>query len=58
MPRSFLYPRKEPQVSIGYEAEWDFRAGLDDVERRKFLSLPGFELPTLGRPAHSQTLYK
>jgi hypothetical protein len=29
------------------------RAGLDDVEKRKFLTLPGLELRHLGRPARS-----
>jgi hypothetical protein len=39
--------------------EWvGLRAGLDDVERRKFLTLPGLELRPLGRPARSQTLYR
>jgi hypothetical protein len=33
------------------------RTGLDDVERRKFLTLPGLELRTLGRPDGSQSLY-
>jgi hypothetical protein len=33
------------------------RSGLDDVEKRKFLTLPGLELKLLGRPAHSQSLY-
>jgi hypothetical protein len=32
------------------------RAGLDDVEKRKLLTLPGLELRPLGRPAHSQSL--
>jgi hypothetical protein len=36
----------------------DLRAGLDDVEKRKFLTLPGLELRPLGRPAHSQSLYR
>jgi hypothetical protein len=27
------------------------RAGLDDVEKRKFLTLPGLEFRPLGRPA-------
>jgi hypothetical protein len=27
------------------------RAGLDDLEKRKFLTLPGLELRPLGRPA-------
>jgi hypothetical protein len=33
----------------------DPRAGLDDVEKRKFLTLPGLELRSLGRPVHSYT---
>jgi hypothetical protein len=31
----------------------DLRAGLDDLEERKFLTLPGLELRPLGRPARS-----
>jgi hypothetical protein len=34
------------------------RAGLDDMERRKFLPLPGLELRLLGRPARNQLLYR
>jgi hypothetical protein len=34
------------------------RAGLDDVEKRKFFTLPGLELRSLGRPARSQSLYR
>jgi hypothetical protein len=34
------------------------RAGLDHVERRKILPLPGLELRPLGRPAGSQSLYR
>jgi hypothetical protein len=34
------------------------RAGLDDVEKRKFLTIPGLELRPLGRPARSQSLYR
>jgi hypothetical protein len=34
----------------------DPRAGLDDVEKRKYLTLLGLELRCLGRPAHSQSL--
>jgi hypothetical protein len=34
------------------------RAGLDDVEERKFLTLPGLELRSLGHPARSQSLYR
>jgi hypothetical protein len=36
----------------------DPRAGLDDAEKRKFLTLPGLELRPLGRPANSQSLYQ
>jgi hypothetical protein len=33
----------------------DSRAGLDDMEKGKFLILPGLELQPLSRPAHSQS---
>jgi hypothetical protein len=36
----------------------DPKAGLDGVEKRKFLTLPEPELRTLGRPARSQSLYR
>jgi hypothetical protein len=36
----------------------DSRAGLEDVEKRKFLTLPGLELRPLGRPPRSQLLYR
>jgi hypothetical protein len=36
----------------------DLRAGLDGVEKRKFLTLPGLELRPLGSPARSQSLYR
>jgi hypothetical protein len=32
------------------------KAGLDDMEKRKFLTLPGLELGPLDRPARSQFL--
>jgi hypothetical protein len=34
------------------------RAGLDDVEKRKLLLLPGLELRLLGRPTRGQSLYR
>jgi hypothetical protein len=34
------------------------RAGLDDVEKRKFLTLPGLGLRPLGRAARGQSLYR
>jgi hypothetical protein len=36
----------------------DPRPGLDDVEKRKFLTLPGLEFLSFGRPASSQSLYR
>jgi hypothetical protein len=33
-------------------------AGLDDVEKKKFLTLPRLELRPLARPACSQSLYR
>jgi hypothetical protein len=33
-------------------------AGVEAVEKRKFLTLPGLELRPLGRPARSQSLYR
>jgi hypothetical protein len=36
----------------------DPRTALDDVEKRKFLTLPGLELRLLGLPACSQSLYR
>jgi hypothetical protein len=34
------------------------RAGLDNGEKRKFLTLPGLELRPLGHPSRSQSLYR
>jgi hypothetical protein len=34
------------------------RTGLDAVERRKILPLPGLEVRLVGRPARSQSLYR
>jgi hypothetical protein len=34
------------------------RTGLDEVEKRKFLTLSGLELRPLCRPAHKQSLYR
>jgi hypothetical protein len=36
----------------------DPRAGVDDVDKRKSVNLPGYELRPLGRPARSQSLYR
>jgi hypothetical protein len=34
------------------------RAGLNEVEKRKFLTLPGLELRLFGRSARTQSLYR
>jgi hypothetical protein len=34
------------------------RAGLDDMKKWKFLTLPGLELRPLGRPTSSQVMYR
>jgi hypothetical protein len=34
------------------------RAGQDDVEKRKYLTLPELELRPLSRPSLSQSLYR
>jgi hypothetical protein len=39
---------------VGHRAE----ASLDNVEKRKFLILPGLELRPLSRPTRSQALYR
>jgi hypothetical protein len=39
----------------GWVGPW---AGLGDVKKRNFLTLPGLELRPLGRPARSQSLYR
>jgi hypothetical protein len=36
----------------------DPRVGMDDVEKRKFLTLPRLELRPLGRPVRSYSLYR
>jgi hypothetical protein len=36
----------------------DPRAALDNVEKRKFLTLPGLQLRPLGSPSLSQSLYR
>jgi hypothetical protein len=36
----------------------DPRAGLDGVEMRQFLTVPGLEIRPLGHPARSQSLYR
>jgi hypothetical protein len=45
---------RERAPSTHWIGGWvDPRAGLNDVEKKKFLTLPGLELWPLGRPARS-----
>jgi hypothetical protein len=53
-----LPPGKEHLYPLDERGWVDPRAGLDEVMKRKFLTLPGLELRTLGRPARSQSLYR
>jgi hypothetical protein len=51
-PRRFT-PGERPPGTHWIGGRVDLRAGLDDVEKIKFLNLPGLELRPLGRPARS-----
>jgi hypothetical protein len=53
-----LPPGKEPPGTYCVGGWVNPRAGLDHLERRKFLTLPGLELRPLRRPARSQSLYR
>jgi hypothetical protein len=56
---SLFTPRENaPPVPMDRRFGVDPRASLDDVEKRKLLTLPGLELQPLGRPARSQSLYR
>jgi hypothetical protein len=52
-----LQPAEEPPVPSGYEGG-ERRTGLDDVEKRKFLTLPVLKLRPLGSPYRSQSPYR
>jgi hypothetical protein len=51
-------PRERDPVTYWIGGWVGPRAGLDEMEKRKFLTLPGLELRPLGRPARSQLLYR
>jgi hypothetical protein len=51
-----LYPRGKSPGTHWIGGCVDPRVGLDAVEKRRFLILPGPELRPLGRPARSQSL--
>jgi hypothetical protein len=54
---SFI-PGESPRYPLEIGGLVDPRAGLDDLEERKFLTLPGLELRPLSRLARSQSLYR
>jgi hypothetical protein len=51
-------PRKSAPLTHWTGGRVGPRSGLDDVEKRKFLPLPGLELRSLSRPNRSQSLYR
>jgi hypothetical protein len=53
-----LYPREKSPNTHLIEGCVGPRAGLDDVGKRKFLTLPGLELGPLCRPARRQSQYR
>jgi hypothetical protein len=60
---SASHPGRFTPGERGFPTHWiggwvDPRAGLDDMEDRKFLTLPGLEFRPLDRPARSQSLYR
>jgi hypothetical protein len=56
-PAVLIPGKKQPGTySIGDFV--DPRAGLNDLEKLKFLTLPGLQLQPLGRPACRQSLYQ
>jgi hypothetical protein len=53
-----LYPGKRAPGTHWIGGGVGPRAGLDDVEKRKFFPPPGLELRPLGDPARRQSLYR
>jgi hypothetical protein len=53
-----LYPGETAPGTLWIGGWVGPRTGLDDVERRKILPLPGLELRPLGLPGHSHIIYK
>jgi hypothetical protein len=55
--RSVRLTNGERTPGIHWIGGWvDPRTGLNDVEKRKLLTLPGLELRPLGHPARSQSI--
>jgi hypothetical protein len=53
-----LTPKKRAYRTYRIGGRVDRRAGLDDMEKRRLLTLTGLELRTIGQPARSQSLYR
>jgi hypothetical protein len=53
-----LYPRERAPGTHLIGGWVEPRADVDNVEKRKFLILPGLELRPLGRPVRNQSLYR
>jgi hypothetical protein len=53
-----LYPRESTPGTHWIGGWVDRRATLDDVEKRKFLTLQGLKLRPLGHPARDLSLYQ
>jgi hypothetical protein len=53
-----FYPRETVPGTIWIGGWVGPKAGFDQVEKRKFLTLPGLELQTLSHPACSLSLYR
>jgi hypothetical protein len=59
LPAAAALPPGERALGTHSLGGWvDPRADMDDVEKRKFLTLSGLELRPLGRQARSQLLYR
>jgi hypothetical protein len=57
--RPFCFTPGERATGTNWIGGWvDPRAGLDDMGKRKFITLPELELRPLGRPVRSQSLYR
>jgi hypothetical protein len=51
-------PKETAPGTYWMEGWMDSRAGQDEMEKLKFLTLPGLELHSLGSPAGSQSIYR
>jgi hypothetical protein len=54
-----LYAEESPPLDTLWLGVWvDTKAGLDEMDKSKFLALPGLKLRPLSHLAHSQLLYR